>query len=50
MAPGNETDIIIADGLTTCIYDIRGSFADNFETEDFGLNLYELDEYTFTDY
>lgn len=49
VSPGYEVDIIIADGLTTCIYDILGRFADDTEAEDFGLNLCELGEYTFTD-
>ncbi|WP_037311488.1 hypothetical protein [Ruegeria halocynthiae] len=49
IAPGYEADITIADGLTTCTYDIRGTFADEAEAEDFGLNLCELGEYVFTD-
>ncbi|KIC41128.1 hypothetical protein RA27_10865 [Ruegeria sp. ANG-R] len=49
LAPGYEIGVDIADGLTTCIYDIRGIFADGSEAEDFGLNLCDLGEYTFTD-
>ncbi|SLN44305.1 hypothetical protein [Ruegeria meonggei] len=49
LAPGYETGVDIVDGLTTCIYDIRGIFADGSEAEDFGLNLCDLGEYTFTD-
>lgn len=49
LAPGYEIGVEIADGLTTCIYDIRGIFADGSEAEGFGLNLCDLGEYTFTD-
>ncbi|NVO58310.1 hypothetical protein HW561_21220 [Rhodobacteraceae bacterium B1Z28] len=49
IAPGYEAGITIADGLTTCTYDIRGSFADDSEAEDLGLDLCELGEYTFID-
>jgi opacity protein-like surface antigen len=49
LAPGYEIDVVIADGESTCTYDIRGGFADDSEAEDFGLDLCELGEYTFTD-
>jgi len=49
LPPGNEIDVIIADGLSTCIYDIRGVFADDSTAEDYGLDLCELGEYSFTD-
>ncbi|WP_120631963.1 hypothetical protein [Ruegeria sp. EL01] len=49
IAPGQQAGITIADGLTTCTYDIRGSFADDSEAEDFGLNLCDLGEYSFID-
>ncbi|UWQ81212.1 hypothetical protein K3725_09535 [Leisingera sp. S132] len=49
LAPGYEIDVLIADGATTCVYDIRGSFADGSEAEDYGLDLCDLGEYTFTD-
>ena len=49
LAPGYEIDVDIADGLTTCVYDIRGVFADGSEAEDYALNLCDLGEYTFTD-
>lgn len=49
LAPGYESGVVIADGLTTCVYDIRGGFADGSEAVDYGLNLCELGEYTFTD-
>jgi len=49
LAPGYEIGVLIADGATTCVYDIRGGFADGSEAEDYGLDLCELGEYTFTD-
>ncbi|KIC08275.1 hypothetical protein RA19_20070 [Leisingera sp. ANG-M1] len=49
LAPGYEIDVEIADGATTCVYDIRGGFSDGSEAEDFGLDLCDLGEYTFTD-
>ena len=49
LAPGYEIDVIIADGLSTCMYDIRGIFSDGGESEDYGLDLCDLGEYTFTD-
>lgn len=49
LASGYEVDVQIADGLRTCIYDIRGEFADGGEAEDYGLDLCDLGEYTFTD-
>ncbi len=49
LAPGYEVGVDIADGLTTCVYDIRGVFADGSSAEDYGLNLCDLGEYTFTD-
>ncbi|WP_170764559.1 hypothetical protein [Ruegeria lacuscaerulensis] len=49
LAPGYEIGVDIADGLTTCIYDIRGIFSDGSSAEDFELNLCDLGEYTFTD-
>lgn len=49
LAPGYESGVLIADGLSTCIYDLRGVFADGSEVEDFGLDLCDLGGYTFTD-
>ncbi|MEM1161176.1 MAG: hypothetical protein AAGJ28_09595 [Pseudomonadota bacterium] len=49
LAPGFEIDVEIADGLSTCVYDIRGVFEDGSTAEDYGLDLCELGEYTFTD-
>jgi hypothetical protein len=49
LAPGYEIGVLIADGLSTCVYDIRGVFRDGGDAEDFGLDLCDLGEYTFTD-
>ncbi|AHD00626.1 hypothetical protein [Leisingera methylohalidivorans] len=49
LAPGYEIGVLIADGATTCVYDIRGSFSDGSEAEDYGLDLCEMGGYTFTD-
>lgn len=46
---GYEVGVLIADGATTCVYDIRGGFADGSEAEDYGLDLCELGEYSFID-
>ncbi|MEM9061156.1 MAG: hypothetical protein AAGD13_11915 [Pseudomonadota bacterium] len=49
LAPDYEIGVMISDGLTTCIYDIRGEFEDGSTAEGFGLDLCEMGEYTFTD-
>lgn len=49
LASNYEVTLTIADGLTTCIYDIRGVFQDGDVVEDMALDLCELGEYTFTD-
>ncbi|MDF1792279.1 MAG: hypothetical protein P1U88_10240 [Thalassobaculaceae bacterium] len=49
LAPGYEVTVSIADGLTTCIYDIRGVFSDGDVVDDHSLDLCELGEYTFTE-
>lgn len=49
LASGYEVDVLIADGLSTCVYDIRGSFSDGETVEDFGLDLCELGEYPFSE-
>ena len=49
LAPGYEIGVMIADGSTTCIYDLRGEFADGSEAEDYDLDLCDLGSYTFTD-
>ncbi len=47
LAPGYEIGVVIADGRSTCVYDISGEFADGSEVEDYELDLCELGEYTF---
>lgn len=47
LEPGYEVGVQIADGLTTCVYDIRGTFADGEAVEEYGLDLCELGEFTF---
>lgn len=49
LASNYEVTVVIADGLSTCIYDIRGVFQDGDVVEDLALDLCELGEYTFTD-
>ncbi|MEX0308198.1 MAG: hypothetical protein AB3N12_12515 [Ruegeria sp.] len=44
-----EVGVLIADGLTTCVYDIRGVFNDGESVEDYGLNLCDLGEYAFVE-
>lgn len=43
----SEVSVIVADGLTTCIYDIATEFDDGTSFEDYGLDLCELGEYAF---
>ena len=43
---GNELGIQIADGRSTCVYDILTEFADGQKLEDYGLDLCELGSYT----
>ncbi|MEX0349946.1 MAG: hypothetical protein AB3N15_11030 [Paracoccaceae bacterium] len=49
LAPDYEIGVLVADGLSTCIYDLRGVFADGSEVEEYDLNLCDLREYTFED-
>lgn len=44
---GYEIDVIIADGLTTCVYDIRTEFEDGDSFEDYEVDLCDMDGYTF---
>lgn len=46
---GNYIDVDIADGRTTCLYDIKAVFEDSQQLEDFEIDACELGEYTFTD-
>ncbi|HEY9908631.1 MAG TPA: hypothetical protein V6D18_13615 [Thermosynechococcaceae cyanobacterium] len=47
IAPGEDGSVMIADGLRTCKYDIRGVFANGEVVEEIGLNLCELGSYTY---
>ncbi len=47
LADGYEIDVLIADGLTTCVYDILTEFADGDAYEDYGVDLCSLGSYTF---
>ncbi|SDC93134.1 hypothetical protein [Ruegeria marina] len=49
LAPGYELGIVIADGETTCVYDLRAVFSDGAVLEDYGLDLCEMGSYTFSD-
>jgi len=44
---GYEIDVLIQDGLSTCVYDIRADFEDGEIYEDYDLNLCDLGAYTF---
>ena len=46
---GESGVVTIADGKTTCVYDILGVWADGSKTEDYKLNLCELGSYTYTE-
>ena len=45
--PGEGGEVMIADGLSTCIYDILGIFEDGDQLEDYGVDLCTLQAYTF---
>ncbi len=49
LASDYEVGVLIADGLITCVYDIRGKFSDGEAVEDYGLDLCELGEYAFVE-
>lgn len=44
---GYEISVLIADGRTTCMYDIRAEFTDGDVVEDYGVDLCDLGGYTF---
>jgi len=46
---GNEIDIVIADGRSVCEYDIKATFEDDSEIEDYDIDLCELGEYSVQD-
>ncbi len=47
VAPGEAGTVTIADGRTTCTYDILGVFADGSKLDERQLNLCELGSYTY---
>lgn len=46
---GESGTVTIADGKTTCTYDILGVFADGSKVDERNLNLCELGSYTYTE-
>ncbi|SMP11127.1 hypothetical protein [Shimia sagamensis] len=46
---GYEINVRIADGQTTCVYDVLAEFADGATLEDYNLDLCEMGSYTFSD-
>lgn len=49
LPPEHQISVVIADGRSTCEYDISGDFGDGDEVIDYDLDLCELGEYTFTE-
>lgn len=49
VASGESGTVTIADGRTTCTYDIRGVFEDGTEVDERQLDLCELGSYTYKD-
>lgn len=47
LAAGSQIDVIIDDGRTTCLYDIRAGFQDGSDLEDYEINVCDLESYTF---
>ena len=46
---GNEIEVLIADGETTCNYDIRAIWDDGSEYVEYNADLCDLGEWEFTD-
>jgi len=46
---GNEIEVLIADGETTCSYDIRAIWDDGSEYVEYNADLCDLGEWEFTD-
>lgn len=44
---GHEVTVTIADGRTTCTYDIRAEFRDGDTVEEYDVDICELGSYTF---
>lgn len=49
LASGGSVSVLIADGRTTCEYDIKVTFEDGSSTDERGLNLCEMGSYTVSD-
>lgn len=49
LGSGYEVSVLIADGADTCEYDIKAVFEDGDVLEDYGLDLCDMGEYTFTE-
>jgi len=49
LAPGYEIDVVIADGRSVCVYDLKSEFESGDVFEDYGLDLCELGAYTLTE-
>lgn len=47
LAAGYEISVTIADGRTTCIYDILGVFRDGDSVEDYGIDICTMGGYAF---
>jgi hypothetical protein len=47
LRPGQSVRVTIADGRQTCLYDIRGDFADGDKVEDYKVNICSIDTYRF---
>ena len=47
LGAGETADVVIADGRSDCIYDIRGVLADGDVVEDWGVDLCDLGSYAF---
>jgi hypothetical protein len=47
LRPGRQARITINDGRKTCIYDIRGDFADGDKVEDYKVNICTVGTYRF---
>lgn len=46
LSAGDSTEVLVADGRLTCVYDIKTVFKDGDEVDDRGIDLCELGAYT----
>lgn len=49
LRPGQQVKVTIDDGRRTCIYDIRGDFADGDKVEDYKVNICTMGTYRFVE-